>query len=585
MSCFQKKYYYFHFFSISISINLVIFISLIIYYYISRHNYVWFNSKILSIEKIINDNYENHKLYNAFLSYLYYNALNFSYYELLKNATRDKCPEDLKQCGILDTYGNKLCLYKEYDCPVNEIIIDSSEKEENYIMKGYKSVYYHAIRFFNNCLLYYTNTKTDNKVISSFIYYDFTPKLIDSHNFVFDKDAYEKKFEYRVNNPYNKTNNENITYGNNLENITYVNYTGNIKINKINEISYNNNENARFLALTKKIEGKEDEVGFWYDVPETKSKLLQTPSLQEYISSKINKSEDDENYIKIYNKLYIKNFVGFENTEEMDKLKNIDFTIYRNIFPDDSGFFLIIFFTILLLFFFLFYLKKIYDDENDGDNNTCKYYEHFIILCGMAIYTFSFLYFIIYLIKSFYRLKKYSKLSTLKNIKCDKLIKDFIDEFIKTINKKIIFVKVLILLFIYSLIFYIISIIFYSKIIIKEVKNKEKEKKMSSNNIINIENNIHEYNNVKNNEEEKIIKYQDNNINYEGEKCIRYDDKNLIINNKENSHDTKNENKTSKIKREIINTKSSERIKLKKSKKKYNKIYLDKKPLFSIIYK
>ncbi len=90
---------------------------------------------------------------------------------------------------------------------------------------------------------------------------------------------------------------------------------------------------------------------------------------------------------------------------------------------------------------------------------------------------------------------------------------------------------------------------------------------MSSNNIINIENNIHEYNNVKNNEEEKIIKYQDNNINYEGEKCIRYDDKNLIINNKENSHDIKNENKISKIKGEIINTKSSERIKLKKSKK------------------
>ena len=37
----------------------------------------------------------------------------------------------------------------------------------------------------------------------------------------------------------------------------------------------------------------------------------------------MNKNDIDENYVKIYDNLYIKNFIGFENTEEMDKLNNI----------------------------------------------------------------------------------------------------------------------------------------------------------------------------------------------------------------------------------------------------------------------
>ena len=314
--CCQRKYLYFLFFCIGSWINLFIFISLIIYYYTSKNEQVQYTSKILSIEKILKDNYANYKLYNAFLSYDYYNALNFSYYELLKNSSRDKCPETLKQCGILDTYGNKLCLSKNIDCPINEIIIDSQEKMYNYKNKGYKAVNYHLTRFYNNCYLYYTNTKTDNNITSSFILYNYDPKLIDSHNFILDKDAYEKKFEYRGNNPYINANN------NTSNNIT-------------NEKQNKNNDNSEILNLTQQLEGEEDEIDFWYDVSEIKTKLASNPNLVKYIRSRINNIAKDENYIKIYDKLYIKNFVGFESAEEMDKLFSRDFIQYKDLFSHD----------------------------------------------------------------------------------------------------------------------------------------------------------------------------------------------------------------------------------------------------------
>ena len=540
MSCFvccQRKYLYFLFFCIGSWINLIIFISLIIYYYISKNEYVWYSSKILSIEKLLKDNYANYKLYNAFLSYGYYNALNFSYYELLKNSNRDKCPENLKQCGILDTYGNKLCLSKNIDCPVNEIIIDSSEKIGNYKSKGYKVVNYRLTRFYNDCYLYYTNTKTDNNITNSFIYYSYDPKLIDSHNFIFDKDAYEKKFEYKANNPYVNAN--NITSNNMTNNIT-------------NEKENKGNDNSVILNLTQQIEGKENEIDFWYDVSETKSKLSSSPNLIKYIGSRINNTAKDENYIKIYDKLYIKNFVGFGSAEEMDILFNSDFINYKDLFPHDSKLFLLIFFSFLLIFFLIFYSKKIYDDENDGDDNTCKQIENFIIICEMACYTFSFVYFFLYLIKSCHQLYNIKNLSELKNIKCDKLIKDFIYEYIGKINKKRIFVIIFIILISISLVFYILSIFFYALLKIK------KENAIQLNN--EMENNKIAIRNNKNSNEEK-------------------DDNNIISNEKENDN-SKN------IQFENNGSKRSEREKLTnnrrrniKNNKKKTDINIDKKPL------
>lgn len=304
MSCFEYKYCYFIFFSIGSAINFIILASLIIYYYTSRKKYVWFNSKILTIEKILDDNYEPYKIYNKFVSYGFYNALNFSYYELLKNSSRDKCPENLKQCGILDTFGNKLCLNKDYECPVNEIIIDFCDNKTYYKQKGYNSTTYRIIsRNYDDFCIYYKNDKIDNNIIKSLIVYESIPKLIDNHNFIFDMDAYELKYEYKINNP-------------------NINQTENIIYNITNEKQINDSDKNK-TELIKTIESEEKKIESWYEDLVIKSKISNDSEIVEYINSKMNKNDIDENYVKIYDNLYIKNFIGFENTEEMDKLNNI----------------------------------------------------------------------------------------------------------------------------------------------------------------------------------------------------------------------------------------------------------------------
>ena len=45
-----------------------------------------------------------------------------AYYDISgdkKVITKDGCAEGYRQCGILDTIGNILCIDETYDCPIN----------------------------------------------------------------------------------------------------------------------------------------------------------------------------------------------------------------------------------------------------------------------------------------------------------------------------------------------------------------------------------------------------------------------------------------------------------------------------------
>ena len=438
-----KKYIYYDFFLISIIIQIGVLLFLTIHFYTSRYQYIWFNSKILTINNIIEENYNNYKIYLDFNSYYYYTALNFSYYDLLKNSSKDKCAENLKQCGILDTYGNKLCLYKDYPCPVNEMIVDFTHESKKYIEKGYKYVNYRLLRFVSGYTLYFSNTSYDKNIISSLIYAEFTPRLIDSHNFIFDTNAYEIKYDYKKANSY-ENKNQNIA-------------------NKTNQTYVQNLLKTEILDFTKILKG-EEEIDLWYEDKETNSKLEQTPKLKDYINSQLNKNnEEDKNYIKIFDNIFFKNFIGFDNAEEMDTSKNTDFTIYKNIFPDNSKIFLIMFFEILLFFFSLFYMRKLYEDEVEGENNDCKRNEIYILLCGMSIYSLSFIIILIFFIKYGFNLLKLGKYYKLKKLKCDNIIKDFINEFIDNMLEKRIIIIILLLFWLISLIFYILTIYYYLK--------------------------------------------------------------------------------------------------------------------------
>ena len=78
------------------------------------------SSKIRTFKSILRDNKYNYPILNFTKDleeiYLYKN-----YEELLNNSKKDICEEGFKKCGILDTYGNIMCLENNLSCPITEL--------------------------------------------------------------------------------------------------------------------------------------------------------------------------------------------------------------------------------------------------------------------------------------------------------------------------------------------------------------------------------------------------------------------------------------------------------------------------------
>ena len=61
-------------------------------------------------------------------------TLSTSYRSLLKLVkNKNGCISNYKPCGILDTYGNVLCIDEFLDCPINRLKVDHINKASFYI--------------------------------------------------------------------------------------------------------------------------------------------------------------------------------------------------------------------------------------------------------------------------------------------------------------------------------------------------------------------------------------------------------------------------------------------------------------------
>ena len=116
--------------------ELLIMASMIIiifkYYYRDWNKEIWIGSKILTMKNIMKDN-NNNNLY-PLLSYDTNANYKYSYYYLLQHSGK-YCEVNYKKCGILDTYGNIMCIPKEDECPINDIIVDFLQKVMNIFQK------------------------------------------------------------------------------------------------------------------------------------------------------------------------------------------------------------------------------------------------------------------------------------------------------------------------------------------------------------------------------------------------------------------------------------------------------------------
>ena len=102
-------------------------------------------------------------------------SINFNYFYFNRtDATKnEECKEGFKECGILDTLGNKLCVQEYQYCPVNYIEIrdnkeDNKEPDVDFPLK--------KVSFNNNKkTLYYSNDNVKGNIVNEFIVLDHIP--------------------------------------------------------------------------------------------------------------------------------------------------------------------------------------------------------------------------------------------------------------------------------------------------------------------------------------------------------------------------------------------------------------------------
>ncbi len=87
------------------------------------------------MKKII-ENKKNGQIFYDFFNPPELLFLKYNYESLLRHSHKDKCEENYKQYGLLDTYGNKFCFNESLPCPVNHILIVLKSKEENIKIKN-----------------------------------------------------------------------------------------------------------------------------------------------------------------------------------------------------------------------------------------------------------------------------------------------------------------------------------------------------------------------------------------------------------------------------------------------------------------
>ena len=154
--------------------------------------YIYYMSKILTIKGIIINNHLS-ELLDSFSNSGETTTLPMSYRNLLKLVkNKNECVLGYRPCGILDTYGNVLCVDEFIPCPINRLKITHVNAAEEYLSRNYKTVPLKNIS--TNYQFFYTNEFTQGNGVTMIIKTRNEPKFITLNNFVLDSEAYKEYF-------------------------------------------------------------------------------------------------------------------------------------------------------------------------------------------------------------------------------------------------------------------------------------------------------------------------------------------------------------------------------------------------------
>lgn len=106
------------------------------------------------------------RIYQNFFIYDKDERNYFDYKNKYTVASGENCESNYKKCGIFNNDGRILCLPNDEECPLNDFAISDIINDPNYI--GYNMLETTDSITYNKKYFYYTNKKTENKIITTF---------------------------------------------------------------------------------------------------------------------------------------------------------------------------------------------------------------------------------------------------------------------------------------------------------------------------------------------------------------------------------------------------------------------------------
>ena len=312
-----------------------------------------------------------------------------------------------------------MCIPISEACPINEIQVES----DNISLYGHSFQKY----IFKNYTLYYNNNRINNSIVVKLVESEINPRYITTENFIFDDEAF-KKYREADNIPSTILDHYPENGGG---------YDGGHGGGGGGGFGGGGGGGGGFGGGGGGFGGGGGGIGGggggWRNLDEQIN--YGDAETEQYILSKIGKeARDDTNYIKIDDKLFIRNYIGFETYEGLKTFVEYDFSKeYKTDFPNNTvmyiGFFAIIPFLGLVIFRICRLCYK--DNPDDKTNYFCVALSKFMVfITYISFFIGYFIYSFIRFIQVFIAAIKYSIL------KKNKTEKFFINNFFKYLYDK-----------------------------------------------------------------------------------------------------------------------------------------------------
>ena len=400
---------------------------------------VFYLSKILTVKNMV-INSHNSQILLRFSSSGEPSGLEVNYKNLLKLYKNNKCEENYRPCGILDTYGNLLCIDEFFDCPINKMKVDLYSRTYDYLSKNYNNAPLSNMTY--NYRFFYSNKFTNESSVVMIIKSEDEPKYITMNNFIIDTEAFKKYFgEVKL-----------------LEDIGNILGDSNDK-DETKEDTDNKDTTLKIVQLLIEEESDLDlyikggQILIYFSIEYYNKQM---DKFQKFVENKLEDFENENNidkyFVHIGDNFYAKNYIGFQSVEDINNFLNFDYSnLYKKIFPNRISWILASISLSFVCIGFCFSLLCLC---------LTKMVNLFLLLVNALFFIIIAGGFFIYALLTYLKVNKNKELEKLKLIKSDAFINNFIDEFVDKCQK-----SGLILSSIYilgsSIFIHIVSLIFY----------------------------------------------------------------------------------------------------------------------------